>query len=37
MCTMGMIKYLQSRNRDADLENGGVDTGGSGGWDKLGD
>ena len=37
MCTMGLIKYLQSRNRDADLENGGEDTGGCGGWDKLGD
>ena len=30
--------YLQSRNRDTDIENKCVDTkGGKGGWDELGD
>ena len=26
--------YLRGRNRDADVENGHVDTGGGGGWDE---
>ena len=28
---------LQGRNRDVDVENGRVDTGGREGWDELGD
>ena len=32
-----ILTYLQGRNRDEDVENGHVDMGGRGGWDKLGD
>ena len=31
------LSYLQGRNRDADVENGHVDTVERGGWDELGD
>ena len=29
--------YLQSRNRDTDIENRRMDAGGMGGWDELED
>ena len=31
------LSYLQSRNRDTDVENKLMDTKGAGGWDELGD
>ena len=31
------LPYFQSRNRDTDLENKHMDTGGGGGYDELGD